>query len=128
MPLTILYAEDHKVVAQAVKETLELEGWRVVVCYDGTATLKRLASEASYDLLMFDNHLPNVDGLELARYARGLEHRQRTPIIMLSASECGGAARRAGADAFIKKPEDAGRIVEIVARLIKAPRAKASGA
>ncbi|HYG11159.1 MAG TPA: response regulator [Pyrinomonadaceae bacterium] len=128
MPLTILYAEDHKVVAQAVKETLELEGWRVVVCYDGTAALKRLASEASYDLLMFDNHLPNVDGLELARYARGLEHRQRTPIIMLSANECGGAARRAGADAFIKKPEEAGRIVEIVARLLEAPRAKASGA
>jgi CheY-like chemotaxis protein len=44
MNLTILYAEDHRLVAEAVKETLEAEGWRVVLCYDGGVALRRMAS------------------------------------------------------------------------------------
>ncbi len=118
MPLTILYVEDHKVVAQAVKETLEMEGWRVVLCFDGAVALTRLASDASYSLLMFDNHLPNVNGLELVRYARTLEHRKGTPIIMLSASDCRTDARLAGANAFLMKPRDVGKIIETVKRLL----------
>ncbi len=114
----ILLVEDHKVVAQAVKETLELEGWRVSLCYDGAVAVGRLASDASYSLLMFDNHLPNVNGLELTRYARKLEHRKRTPIIMMSASECRMEARLAGASAFLRKPQDVGMIVETVKRLL----------
>lgn len=117
-PVTILHAEDHKVVAEAVKETLELEGLRVVTCADGAIAVNRMAGDASYDLLIFDNHLPNVDGLELVRYARGLPHRRRTPIIMLSASEVEAEARRAGVDAFLRKPGDIGRLTETVRRLL----------
>ncbi len=118
MAFTILYIEDHKVVAEAVRDTLELEGWRVVICADGAIALKRLASDACYDLLMVDNHLPNVNGLELVRYARQLPHRQRTPIIMLSASEAEAEARSAGASVFLRKPQDMGRIVGTVKRLL----------
>lgn len=118
MALTILYAEDHKVVAEAVRDTLEAEGWRVVLCYDGAVALKRMASEASYGLLIFDNHLPNVNGLELVRYARRLPHRERTPIIILSASEASAEAREVGADVFLRKPQDVGMLVGTVKGLI----------
>ena len=37
MPLTILHVEDHKVVADAFRDALEAEGWRVVTCADGAA-------------------------------------------------------------------------------------------
>jgi CheY-like chemotaxis protein len=114
----ILLVEDHKVVAQAVKETLEEAGWRVSLCGDGAVAVGKMAGEVAYDLLMFDNHLPNVNGLELVRYARGLPHRTRTPIIMFSASECGRDARLAGADEFLRKPQDIGKVVETAARLL----------
>jgi CheY-like chemotaxis protein len=114
----ILYAEDHRVVAHVVKETLEHEGWRVVLCYDGAIAVSRLASQAKYDLLLFDNHLPNVNGLELVRYARQFPHRKGIPIIMLSADYCEREARLAGANEFLMKPRDIGRIVETVARLL----------
>ena len=39
MSLTILYVEDHKLVADAVKDALEAAGWRVVLCVDGAAAL-----------------------------------------------------------------------------------------
>jgi two-component system chemotaxis response regulator CheY len=114
----ILLVEDHKIVAQAVKETLEAEGWRVTLCGDGGVALLRLASETRYSLLLLDNNLPNVSGLELVRYARTLPHRRGTPIIMFSASECSREARRAGANEFLRKPQDTGKIVETVARLL----------
>jgi two-component system chemotaxis response regulator CheY len=116
--LHILYAEDHRVVAHTVKETLEHEGWRVSLCYDGAIAVARLASQASYDLLLFDNHLPNVNGLELVRYARQFPHRAQTPIVMLSADYCESEARLAGANEFLMKPQDVGKIVETISRLL----------
>ena len=118
MHLTILYAEDSQIVSDAVKETLEAEGWRVRTCADGFTACLLIKSEARYDLLLLDNELPNMSGLELTRRARGLEHRKETPIIMLSASECAREARQAGANEFLRKPQDIGKIVETVARLL----------
>ena len=115
----ILYVEDNKYVADAVKETLEGEGWRVETCADGSVALLLIKSARRYDLLILDNELPNVSGLELARRARELPHRKGTPIIMLSASECVRDALLAGADTFLRKPQDIGKIVETAARLLR---------
>ena len=46
MSCTILYVEDHRLVADAVRDTLEAEGWRVVACVDGAAALSRITSGA----------------------------------------------------------------------------------
>jgi DNA-binding response OmpR family regulator len=114
----ILFVEDSQYVADAVKETLEGEGWRVETCADGYVALFLIKSERRYDLIILDNELPNVNGLELARRARELPHRTQIPIIMLSASECVRDALLAGADMFLRKPQDIGKIVETVARLL----------
>ena len=50
--------------------------------------------------------LPNVNGLEIVKYARGLPHRKGTPIIMLTAVGCETEALAAGADVFLRKPDD----------------------
>src|SRR5919202_4342469 len=98
MSLTILYAEDSRLVASAVRDTLEAQGWHVEVCSDGNAALNKLAGGARYDLLLLDNGLPHVSGLDLTRYARSLPPYRSTPIIMLSADDLKDEARRAGAD------------------------------
>lgn len=116
--VTILHVEDHKLVADVVKETLELEGWRVVTCSDGAIALRRLASNARYDLLVCDNHLPNVNGLELVRYARQLPHRQHMPVIMRSGTDVEQEAWSAGVDIFLMKPLDAPALVETIRRLL----------
>ncbi|MBA3441337.1 MAG: response regulator [Pyrinomonadaceae bacterium] len=116
--ITILYVEDDRIVAGTVKETLELEGCRVKLSGDGTDALKKLESNAHYDLLIFDNDLPGTNGIDLVRYARRLPHRRLAPIIMLTAGDVEAEASHAGVDAFLRKPEDIRTLVETTARLL----------
>lgn len=119
-PAVVLHVEDHAVVAGAVKDILEAEGMRVVSCADGASALNKLIGNAHYDLLIFDNELPNVGGLELVSHAHHLTHRRQTPIIMLSASDVETDAWRAGVDAFLRKPQDIGQLTAMVNRLLNA--------
>jgi CheY-like chemotaxis protein/tetratricopeptide (TPR) repeat protein len=115
----ILHAEDDALVASAVREALRGEGWRVSTCTDGPSALGEIEGPEHYDLLIIDRQLPGADGLELVLRARELPHRQHVPVIVLSAS--GGAARearRAGASAFLRKPEEMPALVETIARLL----------
>jgi CheY-like chemotaxis protein len=114
----ILLVEDCQIVADAVRETLEDEGWQVEMCADGFVAALLIHRETRYDLIILDNELPRVNGLELARRARSLNHRRETPIIMISASEAARDARLAGVNEFLRKPQDIGKIVETVVRLL----------
>jgi two-component system, chemotaxis family, chemotaxis protein CheY len=118
MSLTILFVEDNKLVADAVRGLLEGEGWRVESCADGHGAMNSLAGGVAYDLLIFDNELPGAGGLELTRYARSLPSYRTTPIIMVSASDCQADARRAGVDLFLRKPDDIHALADAVRRLI----------
>jgi DNA-binding response OmpR family regulator len=117
---TILYVEDNRLVLHMVKETLDLEGWRVETCEDGLTALGRIESATPFDLILLDNDLPGVSGVELAQQARGMWHRRRTPILMLSASDCRREAGRAGVNCFLKKPEDIYGVVAAIKRLMAA--------
>jgi CheY-like chemotaxis protein len=116
--ISILCVEDYPAVAEAVKETLEELGWTVELCADGMDAMRKIESKTRYHLLILDNQLPGKDGLELARRARQLPHRRRTPIIMLSASDVERDAFRAGVNAFLRKPQDIKRLSATVTRLL----------
>ncbi|HKP72488.1 MAG TPA: response regulator [Pyrinomonadaceae bacterium] len=115
----ILYVEDDAVVSLMVKETLEAEGWHVECCANGLLGLSKIDGGEHYDLLLLDNELPGVSGLELTRRARVLSHRKETPVVMFSASEYGREARAAGANVFLNKPEGIKTLAETVRRLLE---------
>ena len=117
---TILHAEDDELLRLTVRDALESEGWRIESCGDGLAALALIESAHRYDLLLFDNDLPGANGIELLRHARMLPYRQHTPVVIISATDCARAARRAGADAFLKKPDDISQLVPTIVRLLAA--------
>jgi CheY-like chemotaxis protein len=119
MGFTILYVEDHATVRLALKETLEREGWHVEACADGVSALARLEGGEAYALLVFDNDLPGIDGIELTRRARSFTHRRSTPVVIVSASEVRAEAREAGADVFLRKPQDVGLLVATAKELVR---------
>ncbi|HEX8560074.1 MAG TPA: response regulator [Pyrinomonadaceae bacterium] len=115
---SILYAEQSPAVADAVRETLEAEGWRVEVCSRGDEAFGRLQAGARFDLLILDFALPGLDGVELARRARGLPRAASTPIIMFTAFEVEREARLAGVDAYLRKPRGVYYLRGAAARLL----------
>ena len=121
-PITILIIEDNRLVLNVVRDTLALEGWKVEACEDGATALRKLEGGDQYDLVITDNDLPGISGLELTRHVRSLPHRQRIPIIMLSSGLWQAEASRESADAFLRKPEDIGAVVETAMRLLHAER------
>jgi CheY-like chemotaxis protein/predicted negative regulator of RcsB-dependent stress response len=119
-PVTILYVEDNKLLLRTIMDTLALEGWRVEVCEDGAQALAKIESAEAFDLFLLDSNLPGLSGIELTRRARQMAHRRQTPIIMFSASRVEMAAQRAGASAFLRKPDDVNEVVKTITRLLAA--------
>ena len=117
--IRILHVEDNKAVANLVKETLGLEGWNIEACADGNLALQKLSSHTHYDLILLDNDLPGMNGLELVKQTRAMTHRLRTPIIMLSATVDDAMAQAAGAEVALRKPEDIPSLADTVRRLVK---------
>jgi CheY-like chemotaxis protein len=126
-PAVILHVEDTRLVADAVKETLEMEGWHVEICPDGSGAVARIEGEEHFDLLLVDQDLPDMTGLDIARRAKQLPHRRSLPVVILSGSDYHAAdARRAGADALLKKPGGMKSLVETIARLLDSSRRDSS--
>ena len=117
--ILILHIEDYKVVARLIRDTLGAEGMHVDSCLSGTAALEILRSDAPYDVIIVDNDLPGLSGLELVLRVRSMAHRRNTPIIMLSGDDCEKEAWRAGVNAFLRKPENVDRVSSTIARLLE---------
>lgn len=116
--IRILHIEDDETIATLAKEMFEEKGWQVQTCDDGNAAIEHISGAVHYDFFLFDFQLPGIDGLELVRRARKLVHRARTPVGILSALPIEAEAREAGADVFLRKPQDIVSLAERISRLL----------
>jgi len=117
--VSILHAEDNRQLANLIHEMFSGDAWRIELCVDGDEALRKLTGDEPYDLLLVDNELPGLSGLDLVKRARKMTHRRRTPIVMLSGADCETEAWRAGVDAFLRKPEQIGELPNTLARPLK---------
>lgn len=85
---------------------------------DGDAALEELVGHAQYDLLLVNFELPMLNGLELIEHVRTMPHRRCIPIVMMSGTLSEAVARKAGVNAFLRKPQDIGLLVETINRLL----------
>lgn len=102
--IRILYAEDYDLVLFTVKQLLELEGWQVDICRNGSAAAKKIDSDEPYDLIILDVQMSGESGLMLVQRIRQLPDRRHLPVIMFSGSLRHEDALAAGANAFLNKP------------------------
>jgi signal transduction histidine kinase/DNA-binding response OmpR family regulator len=106
--LRILVAEDNAVNQRLVIRMLEKRGHRVVLAVDGRQTIEALNKE-SFDLVLMDVQMPEMDGLEATAIIREKEKRsgKHQPIIALTAHAMAGDRDRcltAGMDGYLTKP------------------------
>ncbi|HYX30768.1 MAG TPA: response regulator [Pyrinomonadaceae bacterium] len=125
--ISVLHVEDNKQVAHVVKDFLISEGMEVYSCGNGMTALRILTGDTRYDVVIVDNDLPGLSGLELVRRLRKITHRRKTPIVMLSGDEIETEAWRAGVKAFLHKPEGIDQLSSTVKRLFAQPKGRRDG-
>ena len=118
----ILIAEDNAVNREVATLMLEELGHSVDVCENG-AEAHSLFSRETYDLILMDCHMPEVDGFAATRWIRRHERHagdaKRVPIVALTANVEKGtrdACISAGMDDYMSKPFGFQELSEIVGR------------
>lgn len=109
----ILIVEDEQNLARFIELELTHENYNVDIENDGRTGLDK-ALNKSYDLIILDLMLPNINGLEICRQIR---QEYSTPIIIITAkgeTYDKVAGLDYGADDYIVKPFD---IEELLARI-----------
>lgn len=102
--MRVLVVEDETKLAELLARGLREEGYGVDIAPDGPEALWRVA-ETTYDVIVLDVMLPEIDGLEVCRRMRAAKC--WSPILMLTALD--GITERvagldAGADDYLTKP------------------------
>ena len=103
---TILAVDDSASMRQMVSFTLKGAGYDVVEAVDGVDALNK-AQSGTFNLVITDVNMPNMDGITLIAELRKLPAFKFTPLLMLtteSAPEKKQAGKAAGATGWIVKP------------------------
>lgn len=119
--MRILVADDHEANRMVLQRLLEKAGHRVV-CVNGAEQVLDLLSDADFDAVIVDLHMPGMSGLDMLKQLRvmqasGLPY---TPVMVLSADVTPDSIRRcqqAGAYAFLAKPVMAVKLLDTLAEI-----------
>ena len=104
MPFRVLVVDDETAIREAIRMTLEYEGYRVDEARSGQEGIDK-ATKTPYDAILLDIKMPVLDGIEVLENLK--EQKVATPVIMVSghgdiqtAVEC----TKRGAFDFLEKP------------------------
>ena len=110
--IKILIVEDEKPISDLIALNLGAQGYSCTQVYDGMEAANLLENN-TYDLVLLDIMLPNVDGYELLEYIKPLN----MPVIFITAKAALDDRVKGltlGAEDYIVKPF---QVVELLARV-----------
>jgi CheY-like chemotaxis protein len=129
--LRILVAEDNLNNQQVALNLLAKQGHSVVVVADGREAIDAVERE-SFDLVLMDIQMPDMDGFEATERIRARERitNMRIPIVAMTAHAMTGDREKclaAGMEAYISKPIRRAELIEVIASVTDRARSLRSG-
>jgi signal transduction histidine kinase/CheY-like chemotaxis protein/HPt (histidine-containing phosphotransfer) domain-containing protein len=120
----VLAADDSVVNREVVKEALQRLKLDATLASNGREAL-RAFEKGSFDLILMDCSMPEMDGFEATRAIRAVEQRRgqmQTPVIALTAHVAGADNkwRRAGMNDYITKPFTIDTLATVIGRYLRA--------
>ncbi len=106
-PVQILLVDDHPENLLALEAVLSDESYQLVKASSGHEALRKVL-QGDFAVIVLDVHMPDMDGLETAKYIKMRERSRDTPIIFITAADQDPAvyfsAYALGAIDYIRKP------------------------
>lgn len=121
MSALVLVIEDNPINSELMNYLLVALGYRTVCASDGRRGLEAARTHRP-DLILCDVQMPEIDGLEFARIAKGDAVLRTIPLYAVSALAMVGDRERilsAGFDGYIAKPIEAEAFATTVARVLQ---------
>jgi DNA-binding response OmpR family regulator len=125
----VLVVDDDPVIVRLLEVNLNLDGYEVETATRGEQALER-ARETNPDLLILDVMMPGLDGWDTCRRLREQPRFAETPVVFLSARSQDDDRSKGldlGPVAYLTKPFDPIRLMELVRRMLGAQRADGAG-
>jgi CheY-like chemotaxis protein len=120
---SILLVEDNPINQRLAMKLLERRGYGVVLAENGHQALEKIG-EGSFDLILMDMQMPEMDGIEATQAIRALEtmmQRKRIPIVAMTANAMKGDRERclqAGMDDYLPKPIKAAELLALLEQML----------
>ena len=125
--LRILLAEDNVVNQKLASRLMEKRGDDVEIASNGREALALLSRKGSFDVVLMDVQMPEMDGLTATATLRAEEKATgaHMPIIGVTAhatADDRDRCLRAGMDAYVSKPYRAEKLFDAIDRLVGTPQ------
>ncbi len=123
---SVLVVEDSATMRSLIASTLEEIGvpLKITEAASGFEALRLLPRE-SYDLIVTDINMPDINGLELVSFVKGNQAYCSIPLIIISTESSDRDREKGlglGADAYLVKPFDPDDLLEIARDLLPSSR------
>ncbi len=120
--LQVLVADDDPFNLQLIKTILDKWEVEATYCQDGEEAVRHI-QDHTYDLILTDINMPEMDGIALTKFVRSLDHLKKstTPILALTANVIESDIikyRNSGINDTILKPFNELELLEKIRRLI----------
>lgn len=118
---SILTVDDSASMREMVSFTLKGAGFDVVEAVDGQDAFEK-ASGRGFDLVLTDQNMPRLDGLQLTKKLRSTARFSKTPILILtteSSDQMKQAGREAGATGWLVKPFNPAKLIEVIRKVVR---------
>ena len=122
---SIFIADGDERVAQVFAEVFASHDWHVTTCRDSRRAGEDLRGSTHYDTILVGYRFEGVNGVDLIKQIRALDHRQDVPIVMVTGImevSIMAAALTAGADDVLYKPTDVAFVVATVNKCVERRR------
>src|SRR3954464_2534167 len=122
MPYRVLVIDDETSIREAIRMTLEYEGYKIEEARSGQEGLDK-AGKTDYDAILLDIKMPILDGIEVLENLK--QQKVTSPVVMVSghgdistAVEC----TKRGAFDFLEKPLNRDKLLLSVRNAVRTQR------
>jgi|SRR6218665_53800 len=120
MSKRILIIDDDPRNIFALAATLNAKAYQTDSCESATDAITLLKKDSTFDAILIDMMMPEMDGYEAIPLIRKIASRNKTPIIAVTAQAMTGDREKclaAGADDYISKPVDVDQLFRLLQNL-----------